>query len=167
MKKLLLASALAIASYPGYAADAVPDWFAPPQCDKLDGSEYQDCVNQEWQKHQQEAPPPRVTVAPPYQGPPPIGWVYGNPNTVSCAPGTEGPYGICGSFVVNVPGAAGLNVRVTPNGPAIMALVNGTPIIPIKSEGKWTLIAPACDLTPTWAWSLNAGVPLNRCWVCF
>jgi len=31
----------------------------------------------------------------------------------------------------------------------------------------WLLVAPACDLTPTWAWSWNAGVPLNRYWVYF
>jgi len=42
MKKLLLASALAIASVPSYAADAAPDYFAPPQCDKLDGGEYKE-----------------------------------------------------------------------------------------------------------------------------
>ena len=135
MKKLLFANVFAIASFPGYATDAVPimggtwipgiykctdkndnlgilyfaaqgeprcgmgggkpkgyipinqavpDWFAPPQCDKFDGAEYNVCV--EWEKHQQEPqeepplppekPPARVTVAPPYQGPPPIGWVY-------------------------------------------------------------------------------------------
>jgi hypothetical protein len=34
-------------------------------------------------------------------------------------------------------------------------------------QGDWLLVAPACDLTPTWAWSWNAGVPLNRCWVYF
>ena len=134
---------LALASFPGHAADQ--------PADEPDAS-----------------PEARITVGPPpYAGPPPIGWVYGNPNTVSCAPGSEGIYGICGSFVVNVPGAAGLNVRVTPNGPAIMALVNGTPIIPVKTEGKWTLIAAGCDLTPTFAWSWTAGVSLNRCWVYF
>jgi hypothetical protein len=115
MKKLLLASVFAIASFPGYAQDipieggttksltswgygctdkngnpswvlrvswdplrphdgvrcvpspakpkgyipiasAVPDWFSPPQCDKLDGSAYNVCVNQEWEKHKQEPP---------------------------------------------------------------------------------------------------------------
>jgi hypothetical protein len=79
MKKLLLASVLAIASVPGYAADTndglAPDNFAPAECNKFDGSEYEACVNRVWnEKHQ---PPARVTVAPPYQGPPPIGWVYG------------------------------------------------------------------------------------------
>jgi len=67
MKKLLLASALAIASVPSYAADAAPDYFAPPQCDKLDGGEYKECVAQEWEKHQQkEQPTARVTVQPLY-----------------------------------------------------------------------------------------------------
>ena len=106
------------------------------------------------------APPPaRVTVAPPYQGPPPIGWVYG-------------PYTMCGdpprcsTGVVNVP-ADGLNVRMAPNGPAVMSLVNGVPLIPLQKEGDWLLVAAACDLTPTFAWSWTAGVPLNRCWVYF
>ena len=28
-----------------------------------------------------------------------------------------------------------------------------------ERQGDWLLVAPACDLTPTWAWSWNAGVP--------
>ena len=68
--------------------------------------------------------------------------------------------------VVNVQ-ADGLNVRVAPNGPPVMALVNGTPLYPMDKRGDWLLVAPACDLTPTWAWSWTAGVPLNRCWVYF
>ena len=63
--------------------------------------------------------------------------------------------------------AAGLNVRTAPNGNPLMSLVNGTPLIPLQKQGDWLLVAPACDLTPTWAWSWNAGVPLNRCWVYF
>src|SRR5262245_64951381 len=96
MKKLLLASTLAIASFPGFAADQPVEEEAPP------------------------LPPARITVQPSYQGPPPIGWVYG-------------PYTQCGNppqcsmGVVNVD-ASGLNVRVTPNGPPVMALVNGTPL---------------------------------------
>jgi hypothetical protein len=129
MKKLLLASVLAIASFPGYAADQSADEEAPPSA--------------------------RVTVAPPYQGPAPIGWVYG-------------PYTICGELgcQVNVP-ADGLNVRTVPNGYPVMSLVNGVPLIPLQRQGNWLLVAPGCDLTPTWAWSWNAGVPLNRCWVYF
>jgi hypothetical protein len=133
VKKLLLASVLAIASFPGYAADQPTD--------------------------EVDQPPARVTVAPPYQGPPPIGWVYG-PYT-QCADPPR-----CSMGMVNVD-ASGLNVRVTPNGPPVMALVNGTPLYPVGKEGPWLLVAPACDLTPTWAWSLNVGVPLNRCWVYF
>src|SRR5262249_19856684 len=34
-----------------------------------------------------------------------------------------------------------------------MALVNGTQLIPLQKQGDWLLVAPACDLTPTWAWS--------------
>src|SRR6516164_5215309 len=131
MKKLLLAGVLAIASLPGYAADQPVDEEAPP------------------------SPPARVTVQPQYNGPPPIGWVYG-------------PYTVCGELgcQVNVP-ADGLNVRTAPNGYPVMSLVNGTPLIPLQKQGNWLLVAPACDLTPTWAWSWNAGVPLNRCWVYF
>jgi hypothetical protein len=90
---------------------------------------------------------------------PPLGWVYG-------------PYTICGDpprcsmGVVNVQ-ADGLNVRVAPDGPAIMSLVNGVPLIPLDKQGDWLLVAAACDLTPTFAWSWTAGVPLNRCWVYF
>jgi hypothetical protein len=91
--------------------------------------------------------------------PPPLGWVYG-------------PYTQCGDppqctmGVVSVP-ADGLNVRVAPNGasPAVMALVNGTPLLPVRREGQWLLVAAGCDLTPTFAWSWTAGVPLNRCWI--
>jgi hypothetical protein len=102
-------------------------------------------------------PPPSIRVTPPPV--PPLGWVYG-------------PYTMCGdpprcsTGVVNVP-ADGLNVRVAPDGPPVMSLVNGTPLIPLQRQGDWLLVAPACDLTPTWAWSWNAGVPLNRCWVYF
>jgi hypothetical protein len=107
-------------------------------------------------------PRSRVTVTPNYDPPvygPPIGWVYG-------------PYTQCGDpprcsmGVVNVP-ADGLNVRIAPDGPPVMSLVNGTPLYPMDKRGDWLLVAPACDLTPTWAWSWNAGVPLNRCWVYF
>jgi len=110
-------------------------------------------------------PPARATPflvtngAPP--PPPPIGWVYG-------------PYTQCGDpprcsmGVVNVQ-ADGLNVRIAPDGasPAVMALVNGVPLIPMDKRGDWLLVAAGCDLTPTWAWSWTASVPLNRCWVYF
>jgi hypothetical protein len=110
-------------------------------------------------KEQASKPRAQVTVTPPYQGPRPIGCVWG-PYT-QCANPPQ-----CSMGVVNVP-ADGLNVRVVPNGPPIMSLVNGTPLIPFQKQGDWLLVAPACDLTPTWVWSWNAGVPLNRCWVYF
>jgi hypothetical protein len=169
MKKLLLASALAIASFPGYAHaespptrewckeqldDQDPETPREMECLKLYGKPPYPSIPRE-----EADPPARVTVAPPYQGPPPIGWVYG-------------PYTQCGNppqcsmGVVSVD-ASGLNVRIVPNGPPVMSLVNGTPLIPLQKQGDWLLVAPACDLTPTWAWSWNAGVPLNRCWVYF
>jgi hypothetical protein len=138
MKKLLLASVFAIASFPAYAADNVPSL---QQCRQMledqapETSEEMACVKrygedaiyksktvcagkyeqkvdfdrcmQDW-VDQQPAPPARVTVTPQYQGPPPIGWVYG-------------PYTMCGdpprcsTGVVNVP-ADGLNVRTVPMG---------------------------------------------------
>jgi hypothetical protein len=135
MKKLLLASVLAIASFPGYAAEEdVPPAEAP-------------------------APPSVVVRPPPYAGPPPIGWVYG-PYT-SCGNPPQ-----CSMGVVNVD-ASGLNVRTVPNGPPVMALVNGVPLYPVTRQGDWILVAAACDLTPTFAWSWTAGVPLSRCWVYF
>ena len=109
----------------------------------------------------EELPPiaaPPVQVAP-IPRVPPLGWVYG-PYT-QCADPPR-----CSMGVVNVP-ADGLNVRTVPNGPPVMSLVNGTPLISLDKQGDWLLVAPACDLTPTWAWSWNAGVPLNRCWVYF
>jgi hypothetical protein len=63
-------------------------------------------------------------------------------------------------------GADGLNVRPAgPDGPAFMALVNGTPLVVLDRQGSWTLVAPACDLGQTGAWSWTAGVPLIRCYV--
>jgi hypothetical protein len=103
--------------------------------------------------------PARVTVTPQIYAPPPKGWVYG-PYT-QCANPPQ-----CSMGVVNVP-ADGLNVRVAPNGYPVMSLVNGTPLIPLGNEGDWLLVAAGCDLTPTFAWSWTAGVPLHRCWVYF
>jgi len=90
------------------------------------------------------------------QAPPPLGWVFG-PYT-ACGDPT------CGTLFVNVP-ADGLNVRIAPAGPPTTSLVNGTPLIPLQRAGDWVLVAPACSLTPTWAWSWTAGVSLLRCWV--
>jgi hypothetical protein len=153
MKKLLLASVLAIASFPGYAADQRADAGI-----RDDVPSSASCHAPE-DNCDESGKPARVTVAPPYQGPPPIGWVY-QPYTVCGDPPR------CSMGVVNVD-ASGLNVRITPDGPPVMALVNGTPLYPVDKRGNWLLVAPACDLTPTWAWSWNVGVPLNRCWVYF
>jgi len=181
MKKLLLASVFAIASFPGYAHAQTSvchdsdDYNLCQACVKRVGPDA-DVATLEQCQRQADAkallchapedgcdregnPPARITVAPPYQGPPPIGWVYG-PYT-SCANPPQ-----CSMGVVNVQ-ADGLNVRTVPNGYPVMSLVNGTPLIPLQKQGDWLLVAPACDLTPTWAWSWNAGVPLNRCWVYF
>jgi hypothetical protein len=51
-------------------------------------------------------------------------------------------------------------------GTLLMSLVNGRPLIPIQKQGG-LVACSSSDLTPTWAWSWNAGVPLNRCWVYF
>jgi hypothetical protein len=163
VKKLLLASVLAIASFPGYAADQnsedqleiCTERYLPDVKGELqDQAGFERCMKQ-------GHAPARVTVAPLYSGPPPIGWVYG-PYT-QCANPPQ-----CSMGVVSVQ-ADGLNVRVAPNGasPAVMALVNGTLFYPVRREGPWLLVAAGCDLTPTFAWSWTAGVPLNRCWVYF
>lgn len=104
----------------------------------------------------QYAPTPYPEALPP-PPPPPIGWVYTN-YTVCEAPR------VCPVVYVSV-GADGLNVRTVPNGPATAALVNGTPLVVLDRQGAWTLVAPACDLIPTGAWSWTAGVPLIRCYV--
>jgi hypothetical protein len=174
MRKLLLASVFAIASFPGYAVEKViPDdaWADTPECQALKRSRPSNVpipdnceVGLGYGSNPGEADVPeippnaRVTVTPPpYSGPPPIGWVYG-PYT-QCANPPQ-----CSMGVVSV-AADGLNVRVMPNGPATMALVNGTPLIPVRRQGPWLLVVAGCDLTPTFAWSWTAGVPLNRCWV--
>ena len=148
MKKLLLASVLAIVSFPGHAAER--DVIG--ECGELENSP--PCPPNA--VYERDRKPVQVL---PYQGPPPIGWVYG-------------PYTMCGDpprcsmGVVNVQ-ADGLNVRATPNEIPTMSLVNGVPLIPLQKEGDWLLVAAGCDLTPTFAWSWTAGVPLNRCWVYF
>src|SRR5262245_7674686 len=103
-------------------------------------------------------PPPSIRVTPAPAQVPPLRWVYGY--YAPCADSG------CRTVVVNVD-AAGLNVRTVPNGYPTMSLVNGTALIPLQRAGNWLLVAPACDLTPTWAWSWTTGVPLNRCWVYF
>jgi hypothetical protein len=39
----------------------------------------------------------------------------------------------CSTGIVNVP-ADGLNIRVVPNGPPVMSLVNGTPLILCRNK---------------------------------
>jgi hypothetical protein len=101
--------------------------------------------------------PPPVVFAPP---PPPLGWVFGN--YLSCmAPPPDAPPSPP-ACVVTVD-AAGLNVRLQPNGQPIMALANGTPVTLTGKAGRWFSIAPACYLHPTFLWSWTAGVPLMAC----
>ena len=101
-----------------------------------------------------EGPPPPPPVPPP--PPAPLCTVYTR-YTVCPEPRT------CPVVFVSV-AADGLNVR-GPDGLPYMALVNGTPLTVLERRGSWTLVAPACDLVPTGAWSITANVPLNRCWV--
>jgi hypothetical protein len=89
--------------------------------------------------------------------PQPIGWVY--TRYTVCPEPTVCPVVFVSVF------ADGLNVRDVPDGLPIMALVNGTPLVVLQRVGSWTLVAAACDLTPTFLWSWTAGVPLNRCWI--
>jgi hypothetical protein len=135
VKKLLLASALAIASFPGYAAEHAQTALER-ECVEQSGQDgelietedqrarYNECLRQGRA---------RVTITPPYQGPPPIGWIYG-PYT-QCANPPQ-----CSMGVVNVQ-ADGLNVRVVPDGPPVMSLVNGVPFYPLQRQGDWLLVA--------------------------
>ncbi|SRR6266550_5402459 len=83
----------------------------------------------------------------------PIGWVY-IPYTLCTDPR-------CSTGVVNVP-ADGLNVR-DDNGQPIVSLINGTPLVFLQRNDAWMLVGAACDLVPTGTWSVNANVPLLRC----
>ena len=76
--------------------------------------------------------PPVVEVPPP----PPLGWVFGG--YTNCGDPS------CGTLFVTVP-ADGLNVRTIPNGPAVLSLVNGTPLVVVQRQGDWTLVAPGCS----------------------
>jgi hypothetical protein len=156
MRKILLAGVATLLVATGAAHAAEKDdlgKYCGPNSERCDPS---DALETPWR----ESSPSRVTVTPPLPpGPPPLGWVYA-PYT-QCADPPR-----CSMGMVNVQ-ADGLNVRVTPNGPPVMSLVNGVPLVPLGREGDWLLVAAGCDLTPTWAWSWTAGVPLNRCWVYF
>ena len=157
-RKMLLAGAAILLMATGAAHAAEKDdlgKYCGPNNERCDPSDAYAL-----EKPSAESSPGRVTVTPPLPpGPPPLGWVYA-PYT-QCADPPR-----CSMGMVNVQ-ADGLNVRVTPNGPPVMSLVNGVPLIPLGREGNWLLVAAGCDLTPTWAWSWTAGVPLNRCWVYF
>jgi hypothetical protein len=98
------------------------------------------------------APPDQPLPAPP---PPPLGWVFGR-YTACIEPD-------CRSVIVSV-GADGLNVRMAPNGPIVLALANGVPVVPLQRQGDWLLVTAACPLVPTFTWSITAGgIPLSIC----
>ena len=108
MKKLLLSGIATLFLATGMMVIAARSTHAQTVCaGKYEQKVDFDRCMQDW-VDQQPAPPARVTVTPQYQGPPPIGWVYG-------------PYTMCGdpprcsTGVVNVP-ADGLNVRTVPMG---------------------------------------------------
>ena len=107
------------------------------------------------------APPPPLAYAP--AGPPPVpaplGWVYAPYTSCANPPG-------CSTGMVTVAAADGLNVRAVPAGFGVVvaALANGTPLIPLGKDGDWILIAPACQIVPTYTYSVTAGgVPLSVC----
>jgi hypothetical protein len=86
--------------------------------------------------------------------PPPLGWLWGR-GTACIEPD-------CRTVIVSV-GVDGLNVRIAPNGPVALALANGVPVVPLRREGDWLLVAAACPLVPTFTWSVTAGIPLSVC----
>jgi hypothetical protein len=87
--------------------------------------------------------------------PPPLGFVWGQ--YTACIEAD------CRSVIVST-GVDGLNVRVAPNGPIVLTLANGTPVIPLRREGPWLLVAAACPLVPTFTASVTAGgIPLSVC----
>lgn len=100
------------------------------------------------------APVPPLAAAPQVPPPPPLGWVF-LPYTSCAEPG-------CQSVLVSVPGADSLNVRTVPNGPLLLALLNGTPLIPLRQDGPWALVTPACNLVPTGLISFE-GMSVGAC----
>src|SRR5262245_20014286 len=99
------------------------------------------------------AGPAHAQIAPvPPPPPPPLGVCY--TRYTSCPEPRS-----CPVVFVSV-AADGLNVRAAPDGPPLLALVNGTPLVVLERQGSWSLVAPACDLVPTWLWSWTAAVPL-------
>jgi hypothetical protein len=108
------------------------------------------------------APQPLLVDAPPVEPPPayapsaplPLGWIFaGN------APCTDPS---CSALIVQV-FADGLNFRAGPGGPVLGAIANGTPVLPIRREGNWVLVAAGCPLAPTYTWSVTTGLPLSVC----
>lgn|SRR5262249_10693416 len=102
-------------------------------------------------------PAPLPPVAGPVEAPPLVlGWIFGRLTACLNPP-------VCTAIVVSV-GADGANVRVAPDGPVVLALANGVPVIPLNQSGDWLLVAAGCPLMPTWTWSITAGgAPLNIC----
>jgi hypothetical protein len=83
--------------------------------------------------------------------PAPLGWI--SARFIDCAN--------WGCFVrVSADGA---NVRKHPNGDAVLALVNGTPLLVSQWQGNWALVTATCNLVPTGLWSDTHRVPLTTC----
>ena len=93
----------------------------------------------------QDAPPPRMLFG---------GWLYAPYTT--CVPGQP-------QCVVRVP-AGGVNLRQWQDGPTVIALVNGTPLVPYTGSGAWVFVGVLCPLAITGLWSgTTPGVPLYAC----
>jgi len=99
--------------------------------------------------------PPVLEALPPPPPPPPLGWVSGRLTACADPPA-------CRAVVISVY-ADGANVRAVPGGPVVGSLANGVPVVPLRREGEWILVAPGCALGPTYTWSVTAGVPLSVC----
>ena len=52
-----------------------------------------------------------------------------------------------------------------PNGPAVLSLLNGTPLVVVQRQGDWTLVAPGCNLAPTGLWSFGPWRSVERLFV--
>ena len=101
------------------------------------------------------SPPLAYAPAAPPPPPQPLGWIWGR--LAPCAAPD------CTILTVQV-AVDGANIRGMPGGLVVGAVANGVPLVPLQKIDGWVLVAPACQLAPSYTYSVTAGgVPLSVC----